>query len=469
MRRILAAAGLVVAGVLLGVLVAWPRPIAPHLGGTARPLLGVGAAWLVYAAAAWLARKAPPRIAVALIVLGGVALPLATALQPPTTSDDVYRYVWDGRVQAAGINPYRYAPAAPQLVDLRDPYLWPAESVWCVQAGDRGTDGAPLTPGCSRINRPRVHTIYPPVAQSYFRAVEALSPAGPSTGSAVTRPFQLAGAAIAVAITVLLLLTARLRRADPRTAVLWAWCPAVLIEAAGNAHVDVVAAFITALVLLWLARGGGRTAAAGGGALLAIAIATKLTPALVVPAVARRRPLMLAAGAAGALVLIYLPHILAVGMGALGFVPGYLAEEGYANGSRFALLTLLVPHAWATPIAAVILAAVAVLVARTSDPDRPWLGAATMTGIALFITTPAYPWYGLLMVLLVAMGARSDWLIVVAAAYLAQFPANLHLSASTAQRIGYGTALALVISTIRARKRPQTQSITIDARHAASH
>ena len=43
----------------------------------------------------------------------------------PTLSDDMFRYVWDGRVQAHGISPYRYPPDAPQLVFLRDAVIYP--------------------------------------------------------------------------------------------------------------------------------------------------------------------------------------------------------------------------------------------------------------------------------------------------------------------------------------------------------
>ena len=69
----------------------------------------------------------------------------------PRTSDDAYRYVWDGRVQAAGINPYRYAPADPALAELRDDAIFP------------------------KINRAEYAvTIYPPVAQMFFFLVTRL-------------------------------------------------------------------------------------------------------------------------------------------------------------------------------------------------------------------------------------------------------------------------------------------------------
>ena len=64
------------------------------------------------------------RTAVALILLGGIAIQVAAVSAPPRQSDDLYRYIWDGRVQAAGIDPYAYVPAARQLTGLRDEFLW---------------------------------------------------------------------------------------------------------------------------------------------------------------------------------------------------------------------------------------------------------------------------------------------------------------------------------------------------------
>ena len=364
--------------------------------GTYRPLL-IGLAWLAFAATVPLARRIPARVAVPVILAGAVAVPVAAAFGPPSGSDDVYRYVWDGRVQAAGINPYRYPPASTELVFLRDPGLWPAhETAWCVTSDDPSSDER-LVPGCTLINRPAVPTIYPPVAQAYFFVVHVLSPAG-----ALARPFQLAGVAVAIATTLLLLLAAQRRGADVRMVIAWAWCPAVALEAANNAHVDAVAVALAAAALVVLSRrhsaqpAGAESASkaaattAAGGALLGLAIATKVTPVLLLPALVRRRPLLVVATAIGTVAAAYGPHLLTVGPDVIGYLPGYVQEEGYASGSRFGLLTLLVPERWAGLLAVVVLAAVAVAVARTTDADRPWLGGATMTGAALLVATPAY-------------------------------------------------------------------------------
>ena len=166
---------------------AWPlRP-----AGTPAPVqpLLIAVAWVTFALAAWLVLRLDQRRAVPLIIAGAIVLPVVAGLGPPRSSDDLYRYMWDGRVQAAGIDPYRFAPAAPDLVGLRDDELWPARSAWCVPAGavDEAT-GEPLTPGCTLINRPWVHTIYPPAAQWIFRAVVAASPTrAPAPSRSLTR------------------------------------------------------------------------------------------------------------------------------------------------------------------------------------------------------------------------------------------------------------------------------------------
>jgi hypothetical protein len=386
-------------------------------------------AWLPFAAGAWLVARTGRRAALVLVLLGGVLLPLAAAAHPPNSSDDVYRYVWDGRVQRAGIDPYRYPPAAPELRPFRDDTLWHPGAPWCVPDG------------CTLINRPAVPTIYPPVAEALFAALPGRVGA-----------FQLAMAAFAAATGALLWFALRSLGRDPRRAVLWSWCPLVALEAGNNAHADAAAVFLAALALLLAARGR----AGPGGAVLGLAIATKLTPALLAPALLRRRPVAVLAAAAGAVAAVYLPHVLAAGPKVLGYLPGYLHEEGYADGARFALLGLVLPRAFTAPAAALILATTAVLVWRRADPDRPWRAAAAMVAATLLVAAPAYPWYALLLVMLVAYGAPAEWLAVAAAAYLPQFAGDLGLATSTAQRLGYGAALAFVLAGLALRTTRRT-------------
>ena len=120
--------------------------------------------------------------------------------------------------------------------------------------------------------------------------------------------------------------------------------------------------------------------------------------------------------------MVYIPHVLAVGSKVIGFLPGYLQQEGYENGTRFGIIGLVLTGKLALAMAVLILAAAAFAVLQFSDPDRPWQGAVFMTAAALAVTTPRYQWYALLLVMLVALDGRPEWLAFAAGAYYAAEP-----------------------------------------------
>ena len=413
-------------------------------------------AWIAFIAAAWLLRKVPRRTSVVLILLGGIALQVAAVSAPPQGSTDLYRYIWDGRVQAAGIDPYQYVPTATQLAGLRDEFLFHPRAEYCVSSSYVSHHpAADLTPGCTRINRPTVPTIYPPVAEMYFLGVHYLP-----TASDSSTPIQAATALVAVLVTVLLLFgLGRLGR-DIRMAALWSWCPTVVLEAGNSAHVDVVAVGITATAILVLATARTARRTVIGGLLLGLAIATKMTPALTVPALLargdnppsppregmRRRWVTVVVAASSAFVAVYIPHVIRVGGKVIGFLPGYLQQEGYTKGTRFGIIGLVVTGPLAIAVAALILAAVAFAVLQFSDPDRPWEGALYMTAAALAVATPHYQWYSLLLVMLVALDGRPEWLAFAAGGYYAAYP-NLGRYTPPGRlndAIGYGMPLVIV-------------------------
>src|SRR6185437_9152024 len=99
------------------------------------------------------AERAPTTRALWLIFGVAIVLRAYVLLFDPMLSSDMYRYVWDGKVQAAGINPYRYIPDDPALAPLRDDAIYP------------------------NVNRHEyAPTIYPPMAQIIFAAVARVSP-----------------------------------------------------------------------------------------------------------------------------------------------------------------------------------------------------------------------------------------------------------------------------------------------------
>jgi hypothetical protein len=436
-RLRVAAIGLALA-VLAGLLLLLSRPSISPARIRSLPLLA--GAWMAFLAAAWLLRKVPRRTSVVLILLGGIALQAAAVSTPPKMSTDLYRYIWDGRVQAAGIDPYQYVPTATQLDGLRNEFLFYPGAQFCVSASYvRHHAAADLTPGCTRINRPTVPTIYPPVAEAYFLGVYYLHPADDSS-----MPIQAATALVAVLVTVLLLFgLGRLGR-DVRMAALWAWCPTVVLEAGNNAHVDVVAVGIAAAAILLLATAHTTRRTVLGGILLGLAIATKLTPALTVPAVLARgddppkpprdrgdpsprtplgrRWVTVVVAAGSAFTVVYIPHVLQVGGKVIGFLPGYLQQEGYTKGTRFGIIGLFVTGWLSIVVATLILTAVTLAVLQFCDPDRPWRGALYMTAAALAVATPHYQWYSLLLVMLVALDGRPEWLAFAAGGYYSAQP-----------------------------------------------
>ncbi|GHF36667.1 hypothetical protein GCM10018790_12860 [Kitasatospora xanthocidica] len=383
----------------------------------------------LFAVAVLLLRKVPGGAVVPLVLAGSVAVAAVGLLAPPRTSDDAYRYVWDGRVQAAGISPYAHTPDDPALARLRDPGLFP------VGDGCAGWDERRTTAGdCTRINRPAVHTVYPPVAQAWFLAVHPF-------GGGV-RGVQAGGAVLAVATTWLLLAVGR----EKWRAALWGWFPGLTVWAVNDAHVDTLGVLLTVAGLGCAVRGR----AVRSGLLLGGAVAAKLLPALALPGalsgLLARRPdrndVLLLGSALGAFALSYLPYVLASGTSVLGYLPGYLREEGYEQGhiDRFGLLRLVLPDRLLPWAAALVLAAVVAAVLRRGDPRRPWSGALLVTGTALLLVAPSYPWYGLLVVAMVALDGRWEWLAVPAAGQA------LYLTGGQeAQQLSYGTALCVVL------------------------
>ncbi|GIG65609.1 hypothetical protein HNR73_007569 [Phytomonospora endophytica] len=442
--------------VLAGALVCGvAAATAAGIGGTTQiaPMFAwYVVAWVLFAVAVWALGRVPARHAVVLVLAGGALVGAAGLLAQPRTSDDAYRYVWDGRVQAAGLSPYDRTPADPSLTHLRDDLLFPPGGD-CTGMWDAGDV-------CTRVNRPTVHTIYPPVAEGYFLVVHALSP-----GVDGITALQAGGWLLAMGTTVVLL-----RAGRGRWAALWAWCPAVALEAVNNAHVDALAALLTVAAFAVVAR---RTLA--GGALLGAGIAAKLLPAVTIPGLLsgalrgfrpRWRALVPVGVALATVAATYVPYVLLSRGSVLGYLGGYVDEEGYedSGGGRYALIRLLLPGPWETPavllgVTLAVLLAMAVAIAVHGDPARPWRGALAFTGAAFLLMTPGYAWYALLLIGLTALDGRWEWLAAAAASAVTYVPGQYAHTETAA----YAVAAVIVVAGALARRGylprvPQTPS-----------
>jgi hypothetical protein len=367
-------------------------------------------------AAAWALRVRSSRRAAVLVVLAVAVLArLALVGGEPALSNDAYRYVWDGRVQAHGINPYRWPPADPALAALRD------EAVW------------------ARLNRPAVRTAYPPVAEGLFAGLYRLRADSVAWTKLALTALDL------VLVGLLAALLVRLRR-PPERVLLYAWNPLVLFEVAGAGHVEVVAVLL--LVLALAASLARRPAPAG--ALLAAAALVKPYAAVAGPALARGRSLAIAAAAFAATVAAaYLPYLDA-GARVLGYVPGYLREEGFTSGYRFYLLGLAGGRGDAATVAYAVGAAAVLLTLAIGFALRPPRSPAGVPAraLALFVVlwvlaSPTYPWYALTAVALLPL-ARGIVLVPAAAIVLGAPFLYLHISVGAhpawPRHLAYGSA-----------------------------
>ncbi|MGH7754009.1 MAG: hypothetical protein ACREN5_14475, partial [Gemmatimonadales bacterium] len=178
MRRLTGCVSLAGLGALSAGVYASAMPLSAWIG--VEPLrlhLPVfGAAFALYLLALGLVARGGTTGPAALGLVLGFALVFRLLLvwTPVYLSSDAYRYLWDGRVQWAGVSPYRYPPAAPELGMLRDLEVYP------------------------HINRPTAVTVYPPAAQWVFALAAAVPPG--------TLPAWRVLLLLADAVTVLLLL-----------------------------------------------------------------------------------------------------------------------------------------------------------------------------------------------------------------------------------------------------------------------
>ena len=408
--RITIIAGLLVLSAALTAFSVLALDLFKPVRDEAQFVLVTGALWLLFGLAYWLLRRVRGKAVVALILAGSALIGGAAMVGPPNTSTDSARYAWDGIVQNNGISPYAFTPADDRLDSLRPDWLFPASQTTadgkeaCV--GERiarahKTDSGDLL--CSALNRTAVPTIYPPASEIFFAGVRFLTGPEPAYW-----PLQLAGLLLSVGTTVLLLIGMRRRGLDPRNAALWAWCPLVATEAITNSHVDMLGViFVVAAAFLVSSKKVWR-----GGVMLGIAIGTKLIPVLAAPALLKRGGWRMVTASILSFALLYVPYVLATGIGVLGYLPGYLSEEGYQDGSRFALVSLVAPGESAIIVAALILAVVAVLVIVKTDQNQPWVGQLVMIGATLLVLSPRYPWYALLLLPFVALSGRWEWLLV---------------------------------------------------------
>jgi len=370
-------------------------------------------------------RPAPPAHAAFArgVLLAALLMRLPLLALPPSLSDDVLRYLWDGRVALSGANPYALAPDDPRLAPLRD-------EEW------------------QRMPHREVATVYPPLALGAF-SIAARSPWPLLTWKALATAADLATCALLLAV-------ARRRRLPPARAAWYAWNPLVALEVAGMGHVDALGVAAAVAAVLWLLppRRPWRSAAAAAAAVLG-----KLVPLVALPLWARRsgRPAAYLALALGLSAAALLPVAAASG----GVPPG-LVTYGVSwefDGPLFEPLWRLLDHAGVAALlahavdsakaatgwydalnplypflypqllaklllAAAVLAAVAWFGVRSSVDSDPVTGTRRLFAVLVVGSATVYPWYLLWVLPWAALERHRPWLLASAVAPLAYLAAH---------------------------------------------
>jgi len=267
--------------------------------------------------------------------------------------NDMVRYIWDGRVQRLGYNPFLVLPADPSMQQTH-------------------TDETRLMP--SR----RARTPYPAAAQLFFRLVVTIHES--------SRMMKIALVLCDLATIWVLLAWLRDTHRSEWLALAYAWNPLVILEVAHSGHIDALGALWIAIAAWMLSTGRGMRAALA----FVIAVATKLLPIVLVPLFWKR--IRIRDGLVAGLVLLamYLPFSSA-GTVPLGAVPNVVAFIRF-NGPLFKGLAALTSPQGAAAIAVLSGLAVATWMRWQRPAEDPAAWAWPMA-VALACSPVIYPWY----------------------------------------------------------------------------
>jgi len=297
----------------------------------------------------------------------------ALFLTEPTLSDDIFRYVWEGRLVALQIDPYDVPPDSPALTRL-----------------------ALDSPEWASINHRELPAIYPPAAQWFFGTVARFSPT----------PFAMRAAMVAVDLVLVALLGALVvvSRRDPRWLAVYAWHPLVIVEVASSGHYEPLAILpLVGGLLAWRVHRSG----ASSWLLWGAAVATKYVGGAAAWFAARRlidegrwERALFGLFLSGLMALLFALPFALDGRPPIGSLGTYVQHWGH-NGSVHALLTSVIGYHPARKVVFVLFGLWALALAwRGPEPAKGFL----LLFAGLIVLSPVvHPWYGLWLIALLPL------------------------------------------------------------------
>ena len=316
------------------------------------PLSVAGVAYLLAVREFFCTPNFPKRVIVIGLLLA--ALWHVAFLAIPTGSDDdVRRYVWDGRLQRLGYNPYLVVPDDPAFAALH-------------------------TAETRALNNPNLPSIYPPGAQLFFRMVTAIHES--------VFAMRVAFAICDFAIVLVLLDILRRTGQEAHWILAYAWHPLLATEVVGSGHIDILGVLLLLVSLSALIRRWHAIAAVA----FALAVAVKFLPLVLLPIYWRRVRIRDALVAAIVFAILYLPF-LNHGQIPTGSLGAYVQGFGF-NAPLFAVLRrVAAPQAVAG--LAVLVGLLIALWFRTELQSWSADAFAWPLAASLLCAPAVFPWY----------------------------------------------------------------------------
>lgn len=330
---------------------------------------------------------ARPTFSPQVIVIGLVlaaAWNIAFLQVPAGADDDIHRYVWDGRLQRLGYNPYLVIPSDPAVKGLH-------------------------TAETRTLNNPDLPSPYPAGAQLFFRAVTAIH----ESTFAMKVAFVVCEFAIVFVLLDVLRFTGQGQRAH--LVLAFAWNPLLAIEVAGSGHIDIVGALLLVVSAAALVRRWRATAAVA----LGLAIAVKFLPVVLLPLYWKRVRIRDAGLAAVVVGLLYVPFLgrsfFNYGQIPIGSLGTYVQSFRF-NGPVFAALDRVAPPQLLVGLAVLVGLATATWMRRSGAPESSpdifaWPMFAWPMAATLLFAPAVFPWY--LLWLLPFLTSASTLLIII--------------------------------------------------------
>jgi alpha-1,6-mannosyltransferase len=316
-------------------------------------LLGIAAIAYLLAMREFFSTPKFPRRVIFIGLVFAALWQLPFLLTPPGPDDDIHRYLWDGRVQRLGYNPYIVVPSDPALAGMH-------------------------TPETRSLNHPELASPYPAGAELFFRAVTAIHES----------LFTLKVAFVVCDLAAVLLLLDVLRSSgqEAHWVLAYAWNPLLAIEVAGSGHIDIVGVLLLLVSVAALGRRWRSLAALAFG----LAVAVKLLPIVLLPLYWKRvriRDATLAAVVVGLLYVPFLDH----GRIPLGSLGTYVRSFWF-NDPLFATLARVAPPQVVVGMAVLVGFVTAIWLRRKASAFSPDAFAWPMAA-SLLCAPVVYPWY----------------------------------------------------------------------------